>query len=66
MKRPSTIVTLLTILITPLLAVADDQVWMPLEWNPTYPAPPSVDRVQLIQLLAANGVITDQEDAQLI
>jgi hypothetical protein len=66
MKRPLMIVALLAILLTPLLAAADDQGWMPPEWNPIPPAQPSVDLVQLVRLLEAKGVISDQEYAQLL
>jgi hypothetical protein len=63
MKRLLMIVALLAILITPILAGADDQGWMPPEWDPTPPAQPSIDLVQLVRLLEAKGVISDQEYA---
>jgi len=39
----------------PLVVGADDQGWLPAEWNPTPPARSSVDLVQLVQLLVAKG-----------
>jgi hypothetical protein len=58
-------VVVMAMLLLPLVVVADDQGWMPPGWNPTPPARPSVDVVQLVQLLKAKGVISDQEYAQL-
>jgi hypothetical protein len=55
----------LTLLTVPLVVGADDQGWMPPEWTPTPPARPTVDLVQLVQLLVAKGVISDQEYARL-
>jgi hypothetical protein len=55
----------LTLLTIPLVVGAGDQGWMPPEWTPTPPARPSVDLVQLVELLRAKGVISDQEYAQL-
>jgi hypothetical protein len=65
MKRTLMIVAMLAVLTIPLIAGADDQGWMPPEWTPTPPARPTVDLVQLVQLLEAKGVITDQEYVQL-
>jgi hypothetical protein len=65
MKRTLMIVAMLTALTIPVIAGADDQGWMPPEWTPTPPARPTVDLVQLVQLLEAKGVISDQEYAQL-
>jgi hypothetical protein len=65
MKRTLMIVAMLMALTIPMIAGADDQGWMPPEWTPTPPARPTVDLVQLVQLLEAKGVITDQEYVQL-
>lgn len=65
MKRTLMIVAMLAALTIPVIAGADDQGWMPPEWTPTPPARPTVDLVQLVQLLEAKGVISDQEYAQL-
>jgi hypothetical protein len=65
MKRYMLVLMALMLLAVPLVVGADDQGWMPAEWNPTPPARPSVDLVQLMQLLVAKGVISDQEYAQL-
>jgi hypothetical protein len=65
MKRYMLVLMALMLLAVPLVVGADDQGWMPAEWNPTPPARPSVDLVQLVQLLVAKGVISDQEYAQL-
>ena len=66
MKRLFMIAAFLAILITPILAGADDQGWMPPEWSPTPPAQPSTEFGQLARLLEAKGVISDQEYAQLL
>jgi hypothetical protein len=65
MKRYMLVLVALMLLTVPVMVGADDQGWMPSEWNPTPPARPSVDLVQLVQLLVAKGVISDQEYAQL-
>jgi hypothetical protein len=65
MKRYILVLMALMLLTVPLLVVAGDQGWMPPEWNPTPPARPSADLVQLMQLLVAKGVISEQEYAQL-
>ena len=65
MKRYIVVLMALTLLAVPLVAGADDQGWMPPEWTPTPPARPSIDLVQLMQLLVTKGVISDQEYAQL-
>jgi hypothetical protein len=65
MKRYMLVLMALMLLAVPLVVGADDQGWMPAEWNPTPPARPSVDLVQLMQLLVTKGVISDQEYAQL-
>jgi hypothetical protein len=57
----------LTLLTAPLVVWAEETVIPPeANWTPTPPARPTVDLVQLVQLLLAKGVITDQEYAQLI
>lgn len=66
MKRYMLVLVALMLLTVPLAAGADDQGWLPPEWSSTPPARPSVDLVQLMQLLLAKGVISDQEYAQLI
>ena len=66
MKRYAVVLIVLMFLTVPLVVRAGDQGWMPPEWNPAPPARPSADLVQLIQLLMAKGVISDQEYAQLI
>jgi hypothetical protein len=65
MKRTLMIVAMLAALTLPMIASADDQGWMPPEWTPTPAARPTVDLVQLVQLLEAKGVISNQEYAQL-
>jgi hypothetical protein len=65
MKRTLMVVAMLTALIIPMIASADDQGWMPPTWNPTPPARPAVDLVRLVQLLEAKGVISDQDYVQL-
>jgi hypothetical protein len=65
MKRYVLVLMALMLLTVPLMAGADDQGWMPPEWTPTPPARPTVDLVQLVELLRAKGVISDHEYAQL-
>jgi hypothetical protein len=65
MKRYMLVLMALMLLAVPLVVGADDQGWMPAEWNPTPPARPNIALVQLMQLLVAKGVISDQEYAQL-
>jgi hypothetical protein len=65
MKRYVLVLMALMLLTVPLVVGADDQGWMPAEWTATPPARPGVDLMQLIQLLVAKGVISDQEYAQL-
>jgi hypothetical protein len=66
MKRYMLVLVALLLLTVPLVAGADDQGWVPPEWTSTPPARPSVDVVQLMQLLLAKGMISDQEYAQLM
>jgi hypothetical protein len=66
MKRYLLVLLALMLLTVPLAAGAGDQGWLPPEWTPTPPARPTVDLVQVMQLLVAKGVISDQEYAQLI
>jgi hypothetical protein len=65
MKRTLMIVAVLMLLTLPLVAGADDQGWVPPEWTPTPPARQSIDLVQVVQLLMAKGVLTDDEYRQL-
>jgi hypothetical protein len=65
MKRYVIVSILMALLFLPLVVGADDQGWMPPGWTPTPPARPTVDLVQLVQLLRTKGVISDQEYAQL-
>jgi hypothetical protein len=65
MKRYVLVLMVLSLLSLPLVVGADDQGWIPPEWTPTPPARPTVDLVQLVQLLRAKGVISDHEYAQL-
>ena len=65
MRRTLIIIAMLAVLAVPMIASADDQGWMPPEWTPTPPARATVDLVQLVQLLEAKGVISDEEYAQL-
>ena len=65
MKRYVLVLMALLLLIVPVVVGAGDQGWMPPGWTPTPPARPTVDLVQLVQLLRAKGVISDQEYAQL-
>jgi hypothetical protein len=55
----------LLLLTVPLMAEADDQGWLPAEWNATPPARQSIDLGQLMQLLVTKGVISDQEYVRL-
>jgi hypothetical protein len=65
MKRYILVLMALMLLAAPLVVGADDQGWMPPEWTSTPPARPSIDLVQLMQLLVTKGVISDQEYARL-
>jgi hypothetical protein len=65
MKRLLLVLVALMLLAGPLVVWADDQGWMPPGWDPTPPAQPSIDLVQLMQLLVNKGVINEQEYAQL-
>jgi hypothetical protein len=65
MKRYILMLMALMLLAAPLVVGADDQGWMPPEWTSTPPAQPSIDLMQLMQLLVTKGVISDQEYAQL-
>jgi hypothetical protein len=56
----------LMLLTMPSVVGANDQGWLPPDWNPTPPARPSIDLMQLVQMLLAKGMISDQEYAQLI
>jgi hypothetical protein len=65
MQRVLMILAVLMLLAIPMMTGADDQGWMPPEWTPTPPARQSVDLVQLVQLLTAKGVLSNQDYAQL-
>jgi hypothetical protein len=66
MKRYGVVLMVLTLLVLPLVARADETVIPPeMNWTPTPPARPTVDLVQLVQLLVSKGVISDQDYAQL-
>jgi hypothetical protein len=66
MKRYIILVLAALVLLTvPVVVGADDQGWLPPEWHPTPSSRQSVDVVQLVQMLVAKGVISDQEYAQL-
>jgi hypothetical protein len=67
MKRYGGVVLLVMALLSlPLWAGADETTIPPeANWTPTPPARPTIDLVQLVQLLVAKGVISDQEYAQL-
>jgi hypothetical protein len=65
MKRYMLVFAALMLLMMPVVVGADDKGWVPPEWSPTPPSRPSVDVVQLVQMLVAKGVISDQEYAQL-
>jgi hypothetical protein len=65
MKRQLMILAMLAVLASPLIGSADDQGWMPPEWNPTPPARTTVDANQLASLLVERGMITPQEYGQL-
>jgi hypothetical protein len=66
MKRYGVVLIVMTLLLLPLMVRADETVIPPgTNWTPTPPARPTVDPVQLVQLLVAKGVISDQEYAQL-
>jgi hypothetical protein len=66
MKRYGVVLLMITLLALPLMVRAEETVIPPeLNWTPTPPARPSVDLVQLVQLLVSKGVISDQEYAQL-
>jgi hypothetical protein len=67
MKKFGMILIVVTLLVLPLWVGADETTIPPeANWTPTPPARPTVDLVQLAQLLVAKGVISDQEYAQLI
>ncbi len=67
MKRYGVVLLMMALLLLPLMVRADETVIPPeLNWTPTPPPRPSVDVVQLVQLLVSKGVISDQEYAQLI
>jgi hypothetical protein len=67
MKRYAVVLLMMTLLLLPLTLRAEETVIPPeLNWDATPPARPSVDLVQLVQLLVSKGVISDQEYAQLI
>jgi hypothetical protein len=65
MKRTLMVVAMLAALTIPMIAGADDQGWMPPEWDPIPPTRPTVDLVRLVRLLEAKGVISDQDYVQL-
>jgi hypothetical protein len=66
MKQKLVALAMLALLALPLMVWAEETVIPPeANWTPTPPARPSIDLVQLVQLLVAKGVITDQEYAQL-
>jgi hypothetical protein len=65
MKRQLMILAMLAVLASPLTGSADDQGWMPPEWNPTPPAWTTADANQLASLLVESGMITPQEYGQL-
>jgi hypothetical protein len=65
MKRYVLVLMALMLLAAPLVVGANDQGWLPPGWTPTPPAQSSIDLAQLMQLLVAKGVISDQEYAQL-
>jgi hypothetical protein len=66
MKRSLVIFATLALLALPVIVGAQETVIAPeANWTPTPPARPSVDLGQLVQLLQAKGVITDQDYARL-
>jgi hypothetical protein len=65
MKRYVLVLMALMLFTVPLMVAAGDQGWLPPEWTPTPPAQPVADLVQLMQLLLAKGVISDQEYAEM-
>jgi hypothetical protein len=65
MKRYVLVLIALMLLTVPLMAGANDQGWVPPDWTATPPARRTVDPAQLVQLLVAKGVISDQEYARL-
>jgi hypothetical protein len=66
MKRYGVLLLVMMLLSLPLVVGADETPIPPeANWTPTPPARPIVDLVQLVQLLMAKGVISDQEYAQL-
>jgi hypothetical protein len=67
MKKSGVILIAMALLLLPLWVGADETTIPPeANWTPTPPARPTVDLVQLAQLLVAKGLISDQEYAQLI
>jgi hypothetical protein len=67
MKKPGMILMVIALLLLPLWVGADETTIPPeMNWTPTPPARPTIDLVQLTQLLVAKGVISDQEYAQLM
>jgi hypothetical protein len=66
MKKYGLVLLIMMLLSLPLWAGADETTIPPeANWTPTPPARPTIDLVQLVQLLVAKGVISDQEYAQL-
>ena len=65
MKRYAVVLMALLLLTAPLMSGANDQGWLPPEWSSTPPARPSIDLVDLMQMLRAKGLISDQEYVQL-
>jgi hypothetical protein len=67
MRKVGMILIVMALLVLPLWVGADETTIPPeMNWTPTPPARPTVDVVQLMQLLVAKGVISDQEYVQLI
>ena len=66
MKKYGVVLLVMMLLSLPLWAGADETTIPPeANWTPTPPARPTIDLVQLVQLLVAKGVISDQEYALL-
>jgi len=67
MKKSGVILIVMALLSLPLWVGADETTIPPeMNWTPTPPARPTIDFMQLAQLLVAKGVISDQEYARLM
>jgi len=68
MRRYLAVFAALAMLSMPLVAIAGEETFIPPEanWTPTPPASKTVDTAGLTQLLVEKGVLTRQEQAELL